>query len=45
MLKKYWDNITPQFKLVLMPVMAYVVAYAAYKLGLELWCVAYGLVY
>ena len=41
MLKKYWDNITPQFKLVLMPVMAY----AAYKLGLELWCVAYGLVY
>jgi hypothetical protein len=41
MLKKYWDNLTPQFRVLLVPVVAYI----AYKVALELWCVAYGLVY
>ena len=41
MLKKHWDNLSVEYKVILVPVMAYV----AYKLGLELWCVAYGLVY
>lgn len=40
MIKEFWESITPQFKLV---VLAPIALYLAYKLGLELWCIAYGI--
>ena len=39
MIKDLWESTTPQFKLF---VVAPIAAYITYKLGLELWCIAYG---